>query len=289
MIIGSKNMRPRRSVLFIPASNSRALEKVSGFDCDGVIFDLEDSVSTSEQASARGNLLRQVKGREFEGIEMIIRVCASGTREYSQDISTAIECRPNAILLPKVETPAAINDLRHMLDYCDLATTKIWAMIETPLALVNLREISSCNSGLEVLVVGPNDLARETGVAMMPGRQSMVPWLMDIIAHGRANGLGILDGVFNKFRDEDGFLAECQQGAAMGFDGKTLIHPTQIETANRVFSPSEQEIIRAKRIVELFAKPENTDKNALQLDGEMVEKLHLEMAIGLLELNEKYQ
>jgi len=250
---------------------------------------LEDSVSVSEQARARGNLLQYVKGREFGGIETIIRVCASDSHEYSQDISTAIECRPNAILLPKVETPAAINDLRHMLDYCDLATTKIWAMIETPLALVNLKEITSANCGLEVLVVGPNDLARETGVAMMPGRHAMVPWLMDIIAHGRANGLGLLDGVFNKFRDKQGFLEECQQGALMGFDGKTLIHPAQINIANTAFSPSEHEISRARAIIELFSKPENAGKAALQLDGEMIEELHLEEAKLLVEMNDKFK
>lgn len=286
MIIGAKTMRLRRSVLFMPASNRSALGKASGFDCDSVIFDLEDSVSREEQENARLNLLELVKGADFGRLETIIRVCASETCEYSTDVLSAVECRPDAILLPKVETGAMISDLRQMLDYCGAGSIQIWAMIETPRGLVNLKEIASCKSGLEVLVVGPNDLARETGVAMVPGRRAMVPWMMDIIVHARANGLGVLDGVFNNFRDCEGFKIECRQGALMGFDGKTLIHPAQIDIANLVFSPTEDAIARALRIVSLFAEPENAGKSALQMDGEMVEVLHLNWAKQLLELND---
>ena len=284
MVFYRKNWRPRRSILFMPASNSRALAKASTLDCDGVIFDLEDSVSAQEQDGARDNLREFVQGKDFGNRETIIRVSAAGDDNYSDDIAVAIECKPDAILLPMVENSGAICDLAAMLDYSGFDDITIWAMIETPRALVNLREICSSNDRLNGLVIGPNDLARETGTS---GRAPMLPWLMDILAHGRANGLAVLDGVYNNFKDDEGLKAECAQGSAMGFDGKTLIHPAQIEAANAAFSPSPSQIDRAQAIVDLFALPQNKAKNALQLNGEMVERLHLENAINLLALVEK--
>ena len=287
MVFYRKNWRPRRSILFMPASNSRALAKASALDCDGVIFDLEDSVSEQEQDGARDNLRELVQGKDFGNRETIIRVSAAGDDNYSDDIAVAIECKPDAILLPMVDTGRVIYDLAAMLDHSNLDDITIWAMIETPRALVNLREICASNDRLNGLVIGPNDLARETGTANVSGRAPMLPWLMDILAHGRANGLAVLDGVYNNFKDDEGLKAECAQGSAMGFDGKTLIHPAQIEAANAAFSPSSSQIDRAQAIVDLFALPQNKAKNALQLNGEMVERLHLENATNLLALVEK--
>jgi citrate lyase subunit beta/citryl-CoA lyase len=284
MVFISKNWRPRRSVLFMPASNRRALEKAPTFGCDGLIFDLEDSVSIEDQDEARENLVELVRGHDFGEKETIIRVSAPQEPEYLKDLETAIKCSPDAILLPKVETRQMLEDLSGALRSAGAENIRIWAMIESPLALVNLKEIASFGQNLKCLVVGPNDLAKETGVAIDNDRQAMVPWLMDIIAHGRANGLALLDGVFNAFRDEKGLERECLQGAQMGFDGKTLIHPAQIEAANKAFSPDEQELSRARAIVELFSLPQNQTKNAVQLDGEMVERLHFNSARKLLDL-----
>jgi citrate lyase subunit beta/citryl-CoA lyase len=283
MVYYHKGWQVRRSVLFMPASNRRALIKVHDLDCDGVIFDLEDSVSGKDQAEARENLLELVAGRDFGRNETIIRVSSPDSADYLPDIDVAIACSPDAILVPKVETADVLHDLSKVLDGYGANDIDIWAMIESPRAIVNLREIASVSGRLNCLVVGPNDLARETGVAMVRGRTAMIPWLMDVVAHGRANGLALLDGVFNAFGDGEGFIEECLQGVSMGFDGKTLIHPLQIDQANQIFSPSKDQIKRAELIVDLFQKPENLHKNALQLEGEMVERLHFNNAKKLLE------
>ncbi len=291
MVYYQKNWRVRRSVLFMPASNRRALTRAPDLGSDGVIFDLEDSVSIENQAEARENLLEMVRGRDFGSKETIIRISAPGSNEYSSDIEVALQCSPDAILVPMVEDAGVLHDLAEMIDTANTGNNggdiDIWAMIETPRAIVNLKEITSVGGRLNCLVVGPNDLARETGVAMATGRAAMIAWLMDVVAHGRANGLALLDGVFNAFRDEQGLIGECRQGASMGFDGKTLIHPAQIEAANQAFSPTGEQVAHAQRVVDLFGKPENLTKNALQLDGEMVERLHFDNAKNLLDLADR--
>ncbi|MCP4182034.1 MAG: CoA ester lyase [Hyphomicrobiales bacterium] len=292
MVYYHRGWQVRRSVLFMPASNRRVLVKAHDLDCDGVIFDLEDSVSDKDQAEARKNLLELVGGRDFGRKETIIRVSSPDSTDYFPDIDVAIACSPDAILVPKVETADVLHDLSKALDGYGANDIDIWAMIETPRAIINLREIASANAGtsgrLNCLVVGPNDLARETGVPMVRGRAAMIPWLMDVVAHGRTNGLVLLDGVYNAFGDGEGLIEECLQGVSMGFDGKTLIHPLQIDHANRIFSPSKEQIKRAKLIIDLFQKPENLHKNALQLDGEMVERLHFDNAKNLLEQVDRF-
>jgi len=286
MVYYRKGWRARRSILFMPASNQRVLVKARDLDCDGVIFDLEDSVSGKDQAKARENLLALVRDHDFGGKEIIIRVSAPDSDDYLTDIDVAIACSPDAILVPKVETAGVLHDLGKLLDGTGANSANeidIWAMIETPRGIVNLREIAGIGGRLNCLVVGPNDLARETGIVMDGSRAMMIPWLMDMVAHGRANGLALLDGVFNAFRDGEGLIEECLQGVAMGFDGKTLIHPLQIDHANEIFSPGKEQVERAERIVALFERPENRHKNALQLDGEMVERLHFDSAKKLLE------
>lgn len=289
MAIFLDNWRPRRSVLFMPASNRRAIAKASVLKCDAVIFDLEDSVSPIAQNEARENLLNLVKGKDFGHREIIIRVSSPESREYSHDITTAIECAPHAILIPKVESVAPINNLAAMLSYSGATDVDIWAMIETPRAIINLEAITTKAEKLTCLVVGPNDLARDSGILPTPDRAALVPWLMTIIAHGRANQLTLLDGVLNNFNDAERLRLECEQGATLGFDGKTLIHPAQIEAANRAFSPSEEQISRAKAIIDLFSNPENKGAGALNLNGEMVEILHFENAKNLLNYSDQLQ
>ena len=281
MVHLAENWRPRRSVLYMPASSERALAKASSLACDGIIFDLEDSVSPQEQAGARANLLDRVRGADFGGRERVIRVSAAETADYREDLETAIACAPDAILLPKVEDARIPREAARTLDAAG-SPSRLWAMIESPRALLDLAAIAGSTSRLQALVVGPNDLAKTTGVPMKPGRAAMIPWFMSIVAAARAFDLAVLDGVYNNFRDGDGFAAECRQGAELGFDGKTLIHPAQIEAANIAFSPAPDELARARAVVEAFALPANQGRGAIQIEGEMVERLHLDGARRLL-------
>ena len=271
------SFRFRRSALFMPASNARALQKAVGLAADCLIVDLEDAIAGEGKKDAHENLLNFVKGKDFQGRQSIIRI------GDASDLGITLECKPDAILLPKVSTPQNILDIAQMLDAAG-SDIPLWAMIETPLALMNLREIANASPRLKCLVVGPNDLAKETGIRPEKGRPNLRPWLMMIIAAARANGLGVLDGVYNNFKDAEGFAEECTEAAAMGFDGKTLIHPSQIEPANRAFGPSEKDLEKARRIIAAFALPENLSKGVIQMDGEMVERLHLHEAQALIGL-----
>ncbi len=274
------NFRFRRSALFMPASNSRALEKAPSLDCDCVIIDLEDAIAGEAITTAHANLRSHVKGQNFGSSERVIRI-GSDT-----DMPIALECQPDAILLPKV---SGANDILKMDQYLSDAHSNIqlWAMIETPAGLMNLQEIISACDRLKCLVVGPNDLAKATGVKPTKGRPDLHSWLMMIIAAARSRGLSVLDGVYNNFKDGEGFMAECEQAANMGFDGKTLIHPTQIADANLAFGPQATEIEQAEKIIAAFSLEENKAKGVIQLDGEMLERLHLEQALTLLKLIEE--
>lgn len=277
------NWRPRRSVLFMPASNERALAKAPTLACDCLIFDLEDSVAGEAQETARQNLRRLVATGDFGTRERIIRTSACDTPEFEADLSAALACSPDAILLPKLEDPAVLAEVAARLDAAG-SPARLWAMIETPRAIIEIAAIAAAAAPrLAALVLGPNDLAKSTGVPMRPGRAAMLPWFMAVVLAARAQGLAVLDGVYNAFRDTAGFAAECEQAAELGFDGKTLIHPAQIEAANAAFSPSAQEFARAEAIVAAFSLAENAGKGAIQIDGEMVERLHLDAARRLLE------
>lgn len=282
------SFRFRRSVLFMPASNERALGKAAALSCDSVIFDLEDAVSAEERPDALANLRKFVKGTDFGNRETVIRTGETKSPNFSEDLKIAVECGVSAILLPKVETAEMVESVQKSL-VSKGSDARLWAMIETPLALMNLREITAAGSAeeggrLQCLVVGPNDLAKSTGVSLSNGRAAMHPWMMQVIAAARAFGMSVLDGVFNNFRDGEGFARECAEGALMGFDGKTLIHPAQIEAANHAFGPSDLELERARRIVEAFGRGENAGRGAIQMEGEMIERLHLDMAKRLLEV-----
>ncbi|MGU3574453.1 HpcH/HpaI aldolase/citrate lyase family protein [Brucellaceae bacterium C25G] len=279
--------RPRRSVLFVPAANARALEKSLTLGADAIIYDLEDSVADEVKISAREALAAHLHAHNDVPFERIIRINAVESAFGDDDVVMASLAHVDAVLVPKVERPQDVIDVARKLDKNDAdETCRIWAMIETPRGILNADEVAQLgrrsSARLSTFVVGPNDIARESGIRTLPGRPYLVPWLMQIILAAKAGGLEVLDGVYNDFKDLHGFEAECMQGAAMGFDGKTLIHPSQIAGANAGFSPSAEEVARAKAILALFERAENINKGVASLDGEMIERLHLEMAKRVL-------
>ncbi|ALA17642.1 MULTISPECIES: CoA ester lyase [Chelatococcus] len=284
-------IRPRRSALYMPGSNARALEKARSLPADVVILDLEDAVAPDAKETARAQVSAAVTAGGFGPREVIVRVNGLDTPWGEEDLAAAIACVPDAILLPKVSTPAVLATVGRRLATAGAPhKIRIWAMVETPLAILNIAQIAAAAADqatrLECFVMGTNDLAKETGARLVPGRAPMLPWLATSLAAARAHGLSILDGVYNNLSDAEGFAAECAEGRDMGFDGKTLIHPGQIAAANAAFAPDEAEVARARAIIATFDAPENAGKGAVNLDGRMVERLHAEMArrtVGLAE------
>lgn len=284
--------RPRRSVLYVPASNDKALAKISQLSCDVVIIDLEDGIAPADKVSAREKLAgifanRPVANHFGRRCEMIVRINALSSERGADDLLAAATCLPDGILLPKVNTPRDILDVGDVLDD-NLAPddVKLWVMIETPKAMLNIGAIAELGrdpaSRLACFVAGTNDLVKDTGVLATPDRRYLVPWLMQMLLAARAGGLDMLDGVFNDFRDLDAFALECAEAAAMGFDGKTLIHPTQIDAANNAFAPSAEAVAQARAVKAAFSLPENAGKGVIALNGKMVERLHLAQAEKLL-------
>ncbi|MCO5146677.1 MAG: CoA ester lyase [Aquamicrobium sp.] len=280
-------VRPRRSVLYVPAANAKAMAKTAQLACDAVIYDLEDAVAEESKAEARGLLASHFReAAPATGQERVIRVNLRAGAPDGEDIEAAARCAPDAVLLPKVEEPQTLLDARRMLDASGGGGIRLWAMVETPLGIVNLREIVQAGApdhvGLDCLVAGVNDLAKETSLPLPEGRPTIQHWLSAIVIHARAFGMDALDGVYNDFRDEAGFAAECRQGVLGGFDGKTLIHPSQIAPANAAFSPTEEAVRQARQIIAAFEDPANAGKGVLVVDGKMVERLHADMARKLL-------
>jgi citrate lyase subunit beta/citryl-CoA lyase len=284
-------VRRRRSVLYVPASSDRALARAAQLDCDAVIFDLEDSVAPESKAAAREALRRVFasppEARPEGRAEWVIRINPLGGEFGSEDLLAARACRPDAILVPKVNSPRDVHDVDDALDQMDgPESLRLWIMIETAKAMLNLGSIAELGrdpaARLDCLVAGTNDLILETGVRATPDRRHLAPWLMQIVLAARAGGLDALDGVSNDFRDLEAFRRECDEGAAMGFDGKTLIHPLQIESARLAFSPDAAQLAEARKVVEAFALPGNAGKGVIGLDGRMVERLHLVQAERLL-------
>jgi citrate lyase subunit beta/citryl-CoA lyase len=276
-------IRPRRSVLYMPGSNARALEKAKTIPADGLILDLEDAVAPEAKDAARDQVCAAVTGGGYGGRELAIRINALDTPWGEADLAGAAAAGPDAILIPKVSTPEALVAVGLRLRRLGAPErTRVWAMMETPLALFRAEAIASAardvDTRLDCFVMGTNDLAKETRARQVPGRAPMLPWLMNAVAAARAHELDILDGVYNSLQDEAGFRAECEQGRDCGFDGKTLIHPNQVAIANEVFAPPSDEVERARAIIAAFARPENASKGAISLDGRMVERMHAEMA-----------
>ena len=273
-------IRPRRSALYMPGSNARALEKARSLAADAVIFDLEDAVAPDAKVLAREQVCAAVRAGGYGPREVVIRVNGLATELGMADIEAAAAARPDAVLIPKVSNATQVAEADAVLNAHGVTSTRLWAMMETPLAMLQATEIAGAarTTGLSVFVMGTNDLAKETRARLLPGRAAMLPWLMTCVAAARAYGIEILDGVWNNFADEAGFRAECEQGRDLGMDGKTLIHPNQLAICNEVFAPGEAEVAWARKVVEAFDVPENANKGALQLDGKMVERLHADMA-----------
>jgi citrate lyase subunit beta/citryl-CoA lyase len=276
-------LRPRRSVLYMPGSNARALEKAKTLPADGVILDLEDSVAPDAKESARQQVTDTVKAGGFGPREVFIRTNAIDTPWFSDDLTAAAQAAPDGIVVPKISSPAQLETIgQRLLDMGTDHKTRIWAMIESPLAVFNVLSIAACAKDSETrlagFVLGTNDIAKDTRARQVPGRWPMIGWLMNVIAAARIYGIDVLDGVYNNIGDAEGFVKECEQGRDMGFDGKTLIHPNQIGPCNTAFTPSDDEVKWARTMIAAFDLPENKSKGVVSIDGKMVERLHAEMA-----------
>jgi citrate lyase subunit beta/citryl-CoA lyase len=276
-------IRPRRSVLYMPGSNARAIEKARTLPVDGIILDLEDAVAPDAKEAARAQVAQAVRAGGFGHREVMIRVNGFDSPWFADDLDAAVTARPDAVLVPKVSTPDQIEMIgQRLFDMRADLHVRVWAMIETPAAIFNIRalaaEAEDSESRLAGFVIGTNDLAKETRARIVPGRAPMLPWLSACVLAAHAYGIDVLDGVYNDIADTDGFAAECAQGRDMGFDGKTLIHPSQIAPCNAVFSPSDEEAAQARKIIDAFEQPENKGKGVVQIDGRMVERMHADIA-----------
>jgi citrate lyase beta subunit len=265
-----------RSVLYLPASNARALEKARTLPCDAVVLDLEDAVAPEAKADARAAAVEAVRSGGF-GPRVGVRINGLDTEWGGDDLDALAQIDVGFIVAPKVNDA---SDTRVVLERLQ-GTTRLWAMIETPRGLLHMTEIAAVPR-VEALMLGVNDLSVALGAGASPDREPMKPWMVMMVATARAYGLLAIDGVFNRFTDAEGFAAECAQGRLYGFDGKSLIHPGQIEGANAAFSPSPEEVDRARALVAAFTLPEAEGKGVIRVDGEMMERLHLAAAERLL-------
>jgi citrate lyase subunit beta / citryl-CoA lyase len=276
-------IRPRRSVLYMPGSNARALEKARELPADGIILDLEDAVAPDAKAQARELIVKSLRDGGYGKREVFVRINGLDTPWWVEDLNAVIAAKPDAVLLPKVSEPGQLQDVaERLVDLGAEPRIRIWAMMETPLAMLNVGEIAAAALDTETrlagFVMGTNDLAKDTRARIVPGRAPMLPWLMNCVAAARAYGLDILDGVYNDLGNAEGFAEECRQARDLGFDGKTLIHPRQIEPCNAAFSPTPEELESARKMIAAFDLPENENKGVIQIDGRMVERLHADMA-----------
>jgi citrate lyase subunit beta / citryl-CoA lyase len=283
------SVRPRRSVLYMPGSNARAIEKARELPADGIILDLEDAVAPEAKAMAREQIKNALLKGGFGDREVFVRINGLDTRWWVDDLHAVADGRPDAVLVPKVSDPHQLQDLAARI--VDMGTDphiRVWAMMETPLAMLNVGPIAAAaldsETRLSGFVMGTNDLAKDTRARIVPGRAPMLPWLANCVAAARAYGIDILDGVYNDLGNAEGFVDECRQARDLGFDGKTLIHPRQIEPCNEILSPASDEVEAARKIIAAFDLPENQGKGVIQIEGRMVERLHAEMARRTVEI-----
>ena len=272
-------IRPRRSVLYMPGSNARALEKARSLPADALILDLEDAVAPDAKEVARQQVCDAVKARGFGKREIVVRVNGLSTPWGEADLRAAAEARPDAILVPKISSAAELNFIEAKLGAADPGIA-VWAMVETPLAILNVASIAAAGGRLACFVMGTNDLIKEIRGVHTQDRMNLAAALSLSVLAARANGIAAIDGVYNDIQNEAGFKATCEQARAFGFDGKTLIHPSQVEPCNTVFAPSAAEVEAARKLIAAFELPENQGKGAIKLDGRMVELLHAEIARG---------
>ncbi len=277
--------QPLRSLLYMPASNRRAVDKARALPCDAVALDLEDAVAPEMKDEARAALVEELTAGGFGHRQMIARINPLGSPWGKADLAALAKAPMQAILAPKVDDAADVVALSVAMDGAGYdPAIKLWVMIETPHAVLALERIAASAriSRLAGFVLGLNDLAKETGMAQLPGRAGFVPVMVQALMAARANGLVLLDGVCNAIDDPARLEAECTQARELGLDGKTLIHPSQIESANRTFAPGADEVAEAEAIVAAFAEPANAGKGALKVGGKMAELLHRDMAERLL-------
>jgi citrate lyase subunit beta/citryl-CoA lyase len=286
-------VRPRRSVLYMPGSNARAQEKAKTLPCDGIIFDLEDATAPDAKAAARETVCQSVQGGGYGGRELIIRVNGLDTPWGRDDVAAAAKAGPDAILLPKVERAEQVGELESlMLQHGAPAKTSIECMMETPLGILNAKEIAGASRRIACLVLGTSDLTKDLHARHTRERLPMLTSLALCLLAARSYGLAILDGVFLDLNDGDGFKASCLQGLELGFDGKTLIHPSQIDPCNQVFSPAPAEIEQARKIILAHEQAQKEGKGVVLVDGKLVENLHVENAkrlVGMAEAIERIQ
>ncbi|HWJ63414.1 MAG TPA: CoA ester lyase [Acidimicrobiales bacterium] len=274
---------PRRSVLYMPGANERALEKAKGLDADALILDLEDAVAPDAKADARDRVCAAATSGEYGAKEIAIRVNGLTTQWHADDIAAAAEAGPAAVVVPKVDSVADVHAIERGLEAGGAPdTTKIWAMVETPVAMLHAEEIAAASERLTVLVMGTNDLAKELHAEHVPGRQPLLTGLGLCLLAARATGKVILDGVYNDIKDEAGFEAECLQGRQMGFDGKTLIHPSQLEPANRIWAPTAEAVEDAAALIATFEEAIAAGKGVVTHNGRMIENLHVDNARRIL-------
>lgn len=275
-----------RSVLYMPSANDRALEKAKSLAADAIIFDLEDAVAPDAKTAARSKAAAAAASGEYGNRTLTIR-CNNLTTEWGHaDVAAAAEAAPAAVVIPKINTVDELDQVAQALTAGGAPdSTTIWAMIETPLGILNAFDIAS-HPRCSAFVMGTNDLAKEVRAPLIAGRSNLVPHLAHAVVAGRAADITVLDGVYNNIKDSEGFEAECLQGLQLGFDGKTLIHPAQIETCNSTWSPSESEIEHAKNVISAFAAAEAEGSGVVTLDGRMIENLHVENARRVLAVDE---
>lgn len=279
------NGRPRRSVLYMPGANERALDKARTLPADALILDLEDSVAPDAKPQARERVAAAVADGGYGHREVTIRVNAPGTPWHADDLRAAAEAGPDAVVVPKVDDPGTVAAVVAALEAAGAPDrTAVWAMVETPAAMFEARRIAAASDRLTVLVMGTNDLVKELHAEHVPGRAPLLTALSLALLAARAEGKAILDGVYNDVRDLPGFEAETLQARRLGFDGKTLIHPGQIEPCNRIFAPAAEDLERARQIVDAFEEATSQGRGVVTVDGRMIENLHVEEARRLLAL-----
>jgi len=277
----ANDLRPRRSVLYMPAANERALEKAKTIPSDAVIFDLEDAVAPDAKPDARGKAAAAVSSGEYGNRELTIRCNGLDTEWGADDIVAAAGARPSAVVIPKVDSADAVDEVARRLDDAGATGVAIWPMIETPTAIFDVRAIAA-HPRVAVLVMGTNDLAKELRSPIVPGRHPLVPHLATALLAAREAGVAILDGVYNDVKNPSGFADECRQGMEMGFDGKTLIHPSQVGPANDAWAPGADEVEHARRVIAAFDEAVADGRGVVTVDGRMIENLHVDNARRVL-------
>jgi citrate lyase subunit beta/citryl-CoA lyase len=270
-------------VLYLPSSNERALEKAKTLPVDALILDLEDAVAPEAKEVARENACAAARSGDYGRRELTIRVNGTGSQWHEADLAAAAAAGPDAIVVPKVGSAAEVRSLVAGMEAAGAPEhTRLWAMVETPVAVLHAEEIARASDRLACLVLGTNDLYKELGATYLPGRAAIQASLQLVLLAARAAGVAVVDGVFNDVRDADGFLAEARQGREMGFDGKTLIHPGQVEPCNDVFAPGAPEVERARAVIAAFEAAQAQGRAVATLDGRLIENLHVDTARKVL-------